>query len=94
MEKELADIIDHDIDEEKINELSNESALPKSDKSSSKKSGSFQKMGLSKPVLSGILRLGFKLPTPIQRATIPIALTGKDVVAMARTGGVFLSRYS
>ena len=29
MEKELADIIDHDIDEEKINELSNESALPK-----------------------------------------------------------------
>lgn len=51
-------------------------------------------MGLSKPVLSGILRLGFKLPTPIQRATIPIALTGKDVVAMARTGGVLLSRYS
>ena len=48
-------------------------------------------MGLSKPVLSGILRLGIKLPTPIQRATIPIALTGKDVVAMARTGGVFLS---
>ena len=29
MEKEMADIIDHDIDEEKINELSNESALPK-----------------------------------------------------------------
>ena len=29
MEKELADITDHDIDEEKINELSNESALPK-----------------------------------------------------------------
>ena len=29
MEKELADIIDHDIDEEKINDLSNESALPK-----------------------------------------------------------------
>ena len=29
MEKELADIIDPDIDEEKINELSNESALPK-----------------------------------------------------------------
>lgn len=50
-------------------------------------------MGLSKPVLSGILRLGFKLPTPIQRATIPIALTGKDVVAMARTGGVLLSKY-
>lgn len=48
--------------------------------------GTFQKMGLSKAVLSGIMKMGFKLPTPIQRETIPIALTGKDVVAMARTG--------
>lgn len=43
-------------------------------------------MGISKAVQSGILKMGFKLPTPIQRETIPIALTGKDVVAMARTG--------
>lgn len=97
MEKELEDIVDHDFDEDTINELSNPTSgakcvlLPynsfiRGDKSGAKKSGSFQKMGLSKPVLSGILRLGFKLPTPIQRATIPIALTGKDVVAMARTG--------
>ena len=43
-------------------------------------------MGLSKAVLSGIMKMGFKLPTPLQRETIPIALTGKDVVAMARTG--------
>ena len=48
--------------------------------------GTFQKMGISKAVQSGILKMGFKLPTPIQRETIPIALTGKDVVAMARTG--------
>ena len=97
MEKELEDIVDHDFDEDAINELSNPTSgakcvfIPRNsfirgDKSGAKKSGSFQKMGLSKPVLSGILRLGFKLPTPIQRATIPIALTGKDVVAMARTG--------
>lgn len=43
-------------------------------------------MGLSKPILSGVLRMGYKLPTPIQKASIPIALSGKDVVAMARTG--------
>lgn len=52
--------------------------------------GTFQKMGISKAVQSGILKMGFKLPTPIQRETIPIALTGKDVVAMARTGLFFI----
>ncbi|XP_023245258.1 ATP-dependent RNA helicase DDX54 [Copidosoma floridanum] len=43
-------------------------------------------MGLSYPVLQGILKRGYKVPTPIQRKTIPLAMIGKDVVAMARTG--------
>ncbi|CAL1544843.1 unnamed protein product [Lymnaea stagnalis] len=51
-----------------------------------KKSGGFQSMGLSHAVLKGILRRGYKVPTPIQRKTIPIILEGKDIVAMARTG--------
>ncbi|XP_012231661.1 ATP-dependent RNA helicase DDX54 [Linepithema humile] len=51
-----------------------------------KKSGGFQSMALSFPVLKGILKRGYKLPTPIQRKTIPLALEGRDVVAMARTG--------
>ena len=46
----------------------------------------FHAFGLSKPVLGGILRIGFKMPTPIQRKTIPLGLAGYDVVAMARTG--------
>ncbi|MCL4121698.1 UNVERIFIED_CONTAM: hypothetical protein GTU68_062619 [Idotea baltica] len=50
------------------------------------KSGGFQMMGLSQPVLKGIMKKGYKLPTPIQRKTIPLILDGKDVVAMARTG--------
>jgi ATP-dependent RNA helicase DDX54/DBP10 len=50
------------------------------------KGGGFQSLGLSQPVLSGILRLGYKLPTPIQRRALPLALTGRDLVAMARTG--------
>ena len=51
-----------------------------------KKSGGFQSMGLSSEVLRGILVKGYRVPTPIQRKTIPIILEGKDVVAMARTG--------
>ena len=46
----------------------------------------FHAFGLSKPVLGGIMRIGFKMPTPIQRKTIPLGLSGYDVVAMARTG--------
>lgn len=33
----------------------------------SKKSGGFQSMGLSFSVLKGILKRGYKIPTPIQR---------------------------
>uniref|UniRef100_A0A8B9S7Y5 ATP-dependent RNA helicase DDX54 n=1 Tax=Apteryx owenii TaxID=8824 RepID=A0A8B9S7Y5_APTOW len=51
-----------------------------------KKSGGFQSMGLSYPVFKGIMKKGYKVPTPIQRKTIPVILNGKDVVAMARTG--------
>ncbi|KAK7091946.1 ATP-dependent RNA helicase DDX54-like [Littorina saxatilis] len=51
-----------------------------------KKSGGFQAMGLSHAVFKAITRKGYKLPTPIQRKTIPIIMEGKDVVAMARTG--------
>lgn len=31
------------------------------------KSGGFQAMGLSFPVLKGVLKRGYKVPTPIQR---------------------------
>ncbi|GFO28946.1 ATP-dependent RNA helicase ddx54-like [Plakobranchus ocellatus] len=55
-------------------------------KNKTKKSGGFQSMGLSHAVLKGVLRRGYKVPTPIQRKTIPVILEGKDVVAMARTG--------
>lgn len=49
-------------------------------------SGGFQTMGLSAPLLRGITRKGFKVPTPIQRKCVPLVLEGKDVVGMARTG--------
>ncbi|XP_056384726.1 ATP-dependent RNA helicase DDX54 [Hyla sarda] len=51
-----------------------------------KKSGGFQSMGLSYPVFKGVMKKGYKVPTPIQRKVIPIILDGKDAVAMARTG--------
>ncbi|CAH2244150.1 jg23456 [Pararge aegeria aegeria] len=55
-------------------------------KKQKKGSGGFQTMGFSFHVLKGITKRGYKIPTPIQRKTIPLALDNKDVVAMARTG--------
>ncbi|XP_012065044.1 putative DEAD-box ATP-dependent RNA helicase 29 isoform X2 [Jatropha curcas] len=50
------------------------------------KSGGFESLNLSPNVYKGIKRKGYRVPTPIQRKTMPIILSGSDVVAMARTG--------
>lgn len=47
---------------------------------------SFLSMNLSRPLLKSLTSLGFSKPTPIQAATIPVALLGKDVVGNAVTG--------
>ncbi|XP_076619008.1 ATP-dependent RNA helicase DDX54 [Colletes latitarsis] len=71
---------------EEISDNDEENEITNIKKKVCKKSGGFQSMALSFPVLKGILKRGYKLPTPIQRKTIPLALEGRDVVAMARTG--------
>jgi len=52
----------------------------------SEKHDSFLTMNLSRPILKALTSLGFAIPTPIQAATIPVALLGKDVVGNAVTG--------
>lgn len=47
---------------------------------------SFLTMNLSRPILKALTTLRFHKPTPIQAATIPVALLGKDVVGGAVTG--------
>uniref|UniRef100_A0A2A4JES4 RNA helicase n=1 Tax=Heliothis virescens TaxID=7102 RepID=A0A2A4JES4_HELVI len=47
---------------------------------------SFYMMNLSRPLLKAIGAMNFVHPTPIQAATIPVALLGKDVCACAATG--------
>ena len=46
----------------------------------------FNSLALSRPVLKGLSNLGYSTPSPIQSATIPIALLGKDIIAGAVTG--------
>ena len=47
---------------------------------------SAETLGLSQTMLRAIKRKGYQLPTPIQSRTLPLALSGQDVVGMARTG--------
>lgn len=46
----------------------------------------FHTLNISRPLLRAITNLGFSAPTPVQSSVIPIALSGKDVVAGAVTG--------
>ena len=43
-------------------------------------------MNLHPPLFHALRRKGYRLPTPVQRKTIPLIMAGHDVVAMARTG--------
>ncbi|KAE9411109.1 DEAD-domain-containing protein [Gymnopus androsaceus JB14] len=47
---------------------------------------SFLTMNVSRPIIKSLTTLGFQRPTPIQAATIPVALLGKDIVGGAQTG--------
>jgi len=46
----------------------------------------FESFNLSPEILYGIADSGYKSPTPIQAAAIPIILQGKDLIACAQTG--------
>jgi ATP-dependent RNA helicase DDX54/DBP10 len=46
----------------------------------------FKPLGLSDEVFRGVVRMGFRNPTPVQRKALPVILSGADTVVMARTG--------
>lgn len=46
----------------------------------------FQEMNLIAPLLQAVKESGYENPTPIQQSTIPLALTGRDILGCAQTG--------
>ena len=49
-------------------------------------SAEFASLSLSPPTLANLQQLGYTTMTPIQAASLPIALQGKDLIAQAKTG--------
>jgi ATP-dependent RNA helicase RhlE len=47
---------------------------------------SFQDFGLADPISRALKEENYHTPTPIQAQTIPLAITGRDVVGIAQTG--------
>jgi ATP-dependent RNA helicase DeaD len=46
----------------------------------------FSELGLSAPVLQALTDIGYEAPSPIQAATIPVLMSGADVLGQAQTG--------
>ena len=50
------------------------------------KGNDFEDYYLKRGLLMGIYEKGFEKPSPIQEESIPIALTGRDILARAKNG--------
>ncbi|MBK9118568.1 MAG: DEAD/DEAH box helicase [Phycisphaerales bacterium] len=46
----------------------------------------WEELGLREDILANIRKVGFAFPSDIQRALIPVAVTGRDCMGQARTG--------
>ncbi len=46
----------------------------------------FSKLGLSQPIVSAVVELGYQNPTSIQEKAIPVVLNGRNLLATAQTG--------
>lgn len=46
----------------------------------------FKELGIAPEILKAVEDMGFEEPSSIQKAAIPIAMTGKDLIGQAQTG--------
>jgi len=54
----------------------------------------FEDFCLSRELLMGIFEMGWEKPSPIQEASIPMALSGRDILARAKNGTGKTGAYS
>ncbi|CAG8764591.1 27994_t:CDS:2, partial [Racocetra persica] len=59
---------------------------PQTEDVTNTKGNEFEDYFLKRELLMGIFEAGFERPSPIQEESIPIALTGRDILARAKNG--------
>ncbi|XP_011695028.1 PREDICTED: probable ATP-dependent RNA helicase DDX27 [Wasmannia auropunctata] len=70
----------------KVKEKNEEKTIDFEEYTDSQTYTTFYQMNLSRPLLKAITTMNFVHPTPIQAATIPAALMGRDICGCAATG--------
>ncbi len=66
--------------------ISPNASAPAGGTSATSSAGSFSSLSLSPAALANLEQLGYLDMTPIQAASLPLALLGKDLIAQAKTG--------
>ncbi|CAG7731589.1 unnamed protein product [Allacma fusca] len=74
------------LDEEKVDALRDALGLKVSGAAPPKPVSSFGHLGFPENLLKAIRKSEFTQPTPIQAQGIPIAMTGRDIIGIAKTG--------
>lgn len=59
---------------------------PQTDDVLATKNNDWEDFFLKRELLMGIFEASFEKPSPVQEETIPIALTGRDILARAKNG--------
>ena len=54
--------------------------------SDEQKTPTFRELGLSEPILEALTAVGYEMPSPIQAQTIPLLMSGSDLLGQAQTG--------
>ncbi|MCP4566597.1 MAG: DEAD/DEAH box helicase [FCB group bacterium] len=72
--------------DQRIDDTATESYGRRSKKTTGRSNSGFDNLGIASRLMTGVKRLNFQTPTPIQKEAIPVGLRGEDVIAIARTG--------
>ena len=62
------------------------SPLPENEPAAQAENTGFRSLGLSDHLIAAVESAGYTTPTPIQARTIPLLLSGRDVLGQAQTG--------
>ncbi|KAI9310864.1 ATP-dependent RNA helicase DHH1 [Dichotomocladium elegans] len=76
---------EHDTWKQSLN-LPDKDLRPQTEDVTATKGNEFEDYFLKRELLMGIFEAGFERPSPIQEEAIPIALTGRDILARAKNG--------
>ncbi|KAI8800153.1 ATP-dependent RNA helicase DDX42-like protein [Cladochytrium replicatum] len=72
--------------EDEVNQVRRELEMTVTGRNAAKPCISFAHFGFDEALLAAVIRHGYEQPTGIQRQAVPVALSGRDIIGIAKTG--------